>query len=124
MLRFLVDAGADVNRVYYNYDARRDISCLDVVETRAAAELLVDVGADVRVGFPLHRFEELDDYGVMDVLVAAGADVDREDWFGHTPLQFAINKMRSFPVHAAWAEQSISKLLELGANPNIAFSGM
>ena len=95
-------------------------------------------------GTPLHRAVRLQDPGITRILLRAGAELDARDSQGQTPLQWAMNAggmngpviealgeagadLRvvdlngESPLHRAVALQDrvlITRLLELGADPN------
>ncbi len=100
-------------------------------------------------GTPLHRAVRLQDPGIAQLLLRAGAELDARDSQGQTPLQWAMNRGRmngpviealgeagadlrvvdlngESPLHRAVALQDrrlITRLLELGADPNAGGGG-
>lgn len=106
----LVRAGADVNAAEND-----DITPLHLaVYDSAVATLLLEAGADVHAdagGTALYRAETA---GVVDALLAAGADINALGRFG-TPLMASVTLLR--PRSDSLSEVSV-RLLERGADPN------
>ncbi len=110
----LVRAGADVNAAEND-----DITPLHLaVYDSAVTTLLLEAGADVHAdadGTALHRAETA---GVVDVLLAAGADINALGRFG-TPLMASVRPGISFgQSRRDTVSEVTSRLLERGADLN------
>ncbi len=106
----LVRAGADVNAA----GSDRITPLLLAAYDEAVTTLLLEAGADVhaqtlREGTALHRAITA---GVVDALLAAGADVDAPSFFG-TPLMRSVSRSPGDSL-----SEVARRLLERGADPN------
>lgn len=108
----LVQAGADVNIAEND-----DITPLHLaVYDSAVTTLLLEAGADVHAdadGTALYRAETA---GVVDALLAAGADINALGRFG-TPLMESVSPPLLGPRPDSLSEVAV-RLLERGADPN------
>jgi ankyrin repeat protein len=83
-------------------------------EGRAVVELLLRYGADVNwpsgpgLSTPLHMTARRDNVSLAEVLLNAGAEIDRKDSKGETPLRRAVN---------CGQEGMVILLLSRGADP-------
>ena len=110
----LVRAGADVNAAENDEITPLHLAVYD----SAATTLLLEAGADVHAdadGTALHRAETA---GVVDALLAAGADINAVGQFG-TPLMTSIRSNIPFgPNRRDSLSQVTVRLLERGADLN------
>jgi ankyrin repeat protein len=93
-----------------------DARCFDPVRQIAAAELLVQRGADVRARnwrklTPLHRAVRANRLEYVRFLLAHGADVNAADVAGDTPLRRAVTD----PQRSAVAEELIAHGADVNA---------
>ena len=108
----LVRAGADVNTAENDGITPLHLAVYD----SAVTTLLLEAGADVHAdaeGTALYRAETA---GVVDALLAAGADIDALGRFG-TPLMESVRPPVLRPRPDSLSEVSV-RLLEQGADPN------
>ena len=105
----LVRAGADVNAAANDKIPPLHLAVYDEAVTTLLLEVGADVHAQPRGRTALHRAQTA---GVVDVLLAAGADINASGGFG-TPLITSIgrNSMGSL-------SEVTARLLERGADPN------
>lgn len=110
----LVRAGADVNAAENDDITPLHLAAYD----SAVTTLLLEAGADVHAdagGTALHRAETA---GVVDALLAAGADINALGRFG-TPLMTLLRSGTSFgPNRTDTVPEVTRRLLERGADPN------
>lgn len=123
VLKYLLSAGADPNGPgAWDQTALPLTVDLPVETSLAAAELLIDAGADVEATRETARthlgeFTTKGRVEVADLLVRHGADVNRKNRFGRTPLQALIHP-------PSWVERyrdpliGIRFLLSHGADVN------
>jgi len=114
--RLLLDAGADPNGV----DGRFGLPCLyGVTGYRYApdiARLLLARGANPTDGESLHHSAEQGRVDALDMLLAAGVDVNAVGTWGNTPLYFLVHW---YDVEEAAPATGFEWLLERGADPDV-----
>lgn len=115
--RVLLDAGADAN----TRDARYGVPALFAVTGQrsvpAIARLLLAAGARPTDGESLHHSAERFHEDALELLLAAGADLNDHRDAGNTPLAFLLrwyDVERNEPVR-----RGVVWLLNHGANPNV-----
>lgn len=82
-----------------------------------ALRFLLAQGCDPNVGepggmSPLHAAAQLQNVGALELLIAAGAQVDSRDGYGNTPLIEAVFTYRDDPA-------AVQVLLQHGAEPQL-----
>jgi len=117
LLEFILGCGADIN-----YQDERGYGCLSWGPTAEAARMLLARGADIRVGYPLHRSMIQLKSGLLDVFLDAGIAVNALDEGGCTPLFMAAFSLTHWFRGSGFLEQerAVRRLLRLGADPTIA----
>lgn len=104
VVALLLNAGARVD------GEMEGMTALHRVGDAASAQLLIDAGADPNVAnndeqhAPLH---EVDDPGVIGVLISSGANVNQRDRMGSTP------------IYDKYDAESVRLLLKAGADPKV-----
>ena len=110
----LVRAGADVNTAENDGITPLHLAGYD----EAVTTILLEAGADVHAQADdltaLHRARTA---GVVDALLAAGADINASGWTG-TPLMMSIYRSSGDTL-----SEVAARLLERGANPNTRSTG-
>ena len=115
-IEILMKAGADVNAGYHFTDEKLT-PLADVVKhgTLEILSILIEAGADLNMGsgryFPLHVAALHGRFKAAKVLTAAGANVNKRDDFGETPLHASLT---------FFSQGCFNLMIKLGADVNIA----
>lgn len=113
----LLDAGADPNTHEETFGVPALYAVTGMRSVLPIARLLLDAGANPTDGESLHHAAEHDHEDALEMLLAAGADLnDRGSW-GNTPLYFLL---RGYDLdrHPA-VRRGVIWLLDHGADPNV-----
>ena len=94
-VRFLLEHGADPNsEADYDNSLITSLLCALDRNYKDIIHLLLDAGADTQIGYPLHiAMHKEKNEDIMELLLKHGADINKRDRMGDTPLHVACKKL-------------------------------